>query len=54
MGSLRNVMLVSCHLVSFSYYKSSKVLKRKTALSDNDNCFLFQAVQQYIKDSGRF
>ena len=26
----------------------------KTTLSDNDNYFLFQTVQQYIKDSGRF
>ena len=30
------------------------LLYGKTTLSDNDNCFLFQAVQQYIKDSGRF
>ena len=26
----------------------------KSSLSDNDNVLLFQAVQQYLKDTGRF
>ena len=29
------------------------LLYGKTCLSDNDNCFLLQAVQQYIEDSSR-